>query len=46
MRQSLFGMNVNILQNYPDWRWYILFGGGFLLITFLAWLLFKHGQVC
>ncbi|EKJ75846.1 hypothetical protein FPSE_04026 [Fusarium pseudograminearum CS3096] len=22
---SLFGMNVNILENNPDWRWYLLF---------------------
>jgi hypothetical protein len=39
-------MNVDILQTNPDWRWYILFGGGFLAFTVLGWLLFKYGQVC
>lgn len=44
-RQSLFGMNVDILASNPDWRWYILLGGGFLVVTVLGWLLFKYGQV-
>lgn len=38
-------MNVDILETNPDWRWYFLFGGGFLALTVLGWLLFKYGQV-
>jgi hypothetical protein len=39
--QSLFGMNVNILKDNPDWRWYILFGRAFLILTIVGWLGFK-----
>ncbi|KAF2800332.1 hypothetical protein K505DRAFT_228981, partial [Melanomma pulvis-pyrius CBS 109.77] len=42
---SLFGMNVDILETNPDWRWYLLLGSGFLALTVLGWLLFKYGQV-
>ncbi|KAJ6093154.1 ankyrin [Penicillium sp. IBT 16267x] len=35
---SLFGMNVNLLQNDPDWRWYLLFGVGILLFTYGLWV--------
>jgi hypothetical protein len=38
-------MNVNILENNPDWRWYLLFGGGCLILTVSVWLLFKYGEV-
>ncbi|BCS20075.1 uncharacterized protein APUU_20507A [Aspergillus puulaauensis] len=31
---SLFGMNVNALENNPDWRWYLLFAGASFLVTF------------
>jgi hypothetical protein len=34
-------MNVDILESNPDWRWYLLFGGGCLALTALVWLLFK-----
>jgi len=43
--QSLFGMNVDILKDNPDWRWYILFGGAFLILTLVGWLVFKYTQV-
>ncbi|KAK1963978.1 hypothetical protein LY78DRAFT_659816 [Colletotrichum sublineola] len=39
-------MNVDILQDNPDWRWYILLGGVFLILTVLGWLFFKFVQVC
>jgi hypothetical protein len=38
-------MNVDILESNPDWRWYLLFGGGCLTLTVLVWLLAKYGQV-
>ncbi|KAJ5538533.1 hypothetical protein N7494_008012 [Penicillium frequentans] len=38
---SLFGMNVNLLQDNPDWRWYILFGGLTLVFTAALWLITK-----
>ncbi|OAL48910.1 hypothetical protein IQ07DRAFT_65667 [Pyrenochaeta sp. DS3sAY3a] len=42
---SLFGMNVNVLENNPDWRWFMLFLGCLLIVTVVVWLLFKYGQV-
>ncbi|CAK40532.1 uncharacterized protein An10g00960 [Aspergillus niger] len=36
-QQSLFGMNVNALQNNPDWRWYIVFGAASLFLTYALW---------
>jgi hypothetical protein len=39
-------MNVDILESNPDWRWYLLFGGGCLALTVIVWLVFKYGQVC
>lgn len=38
-------MNVNILENNPDWRWFMLFLGCLLIVTVVVWLLFKYGQV-
>jgi hypothetical protein len=38
-------MNVDILETNPDWRWYILFGGTFLILTIIGWLLFKYCRV-
>ncbi|PCD33647.1 hypothetical protein AU210_009867 [Fusarium oxysporum f. sp. radicis-cucumerinum] len=38
---SLFGMNVNLLSNNPDWRWYILVAGVVLTLTVVGWLIFK-----
>ncbi|KAK2690543.1 hypothetical protein QWA68_010254 [Fusarium oxysporum] len=39
---SLFGMNVNLLSNNPDWRWYILVAGVVLTLTVVGWLIFKE----
>lgn len=30
-------MNVNALQNNPDWRWYIVFGAASLFLTYALW---------
>jgi hypothetical protein len=39
-------MNVNILAENPDWRWYLLFAGASLLLTTAGWLLlFKYYSV-
>jgi uncharacterized membrane protein len=38
-------MNVDLLKDNPDWRWYLLFGGAFLMITFAGWLIFKINPV-
>ncbi|KAJ5892177.1 ankyrin [Penicillium subrubescens] len=35
---SLFGMNVNALQNNPDWKWYLLFCAGLLMFTYALWV--------
>ncbi|KAK4113096.1 hypothetical protein N656DRAFT_778619 [Canariomyces notabilis] len=43
---SLFGMNIDLLKDNPDWRWYVLFGGTFLMITFVGWLIFRINPVC
>jgi hypothetical protein len=34
-------MNVSILKDNPDWRWYLLFGGAFQILTLIGWLGFK-----
>ncbi|KAI0437057.1 ankyrin repeat-containing domain protein [Xylaria telfairii] len=39
---SLFGMNVDILSNNPGWYWYFPVAGGFILLTFGVWILFKR----
>lgn len=38
-------MNVNILENNPDWRWYLLVVGTILLLTISVWLLFEYLKV-
>jgi hypothetical protein len=38
-------MNVDILKDNPDWRWYMLFGGGILILTIAGWLIFKYSPV-
>lgn len=43
--QSLFGMNVNLLENNPDWRWYLAIGALFLLLTVAIWIIFKAFSV-
>ncbi|KAI1742086.1 ankyrin repeat-containing domain protein [Xylaria scruposa] len=39
---SLFGMNVDILSRDPSWWWYFPIAGGFLLLTFGVWIIFKR----
>ncbi|KAB2105292.1 hypothetical protein AG0111_0g7058 [Alternaria gaisen] len=39
---SLFGMNVNILKDNPDWRWFLLAAGICLVSTICGWLIFKY----
>ena len=34
-------MNVNLLENNPDWRWYILFGALSFVFTGALWLVSK-----
>ena len=34
-------MNVNLLQDNPDWRWFILFGFMSLVTTGILWLVSK-----
>jgi hypothetical protein len=34
-------MNVNLLQDNPDWRWVILFGIMSLVTTGILWLISK-----
>jgi hypothetical protein len=43
--QSLFGMNVNILADNPDWRWFLLGVMVCLGTTICAWLIFKYCPV-
>ena len=38
-------MNVDILENNPDWRWYLLAAGASLTVTVVGWLTFKYSQV-
>ncbi|KAF2825893.1 hypothetical protein CC86DRAFT_324609 [Ophiobolus disseminans] len=38
---SLFGMNVSILKDDPDWRWFLIAGAICLSSTMGAWLIFK-----
>ncbi|CAI9631388.1 unnamed protein product [Alternaria burnsii] len=39
---SLFGMNVNILKDNPDWRWFLLAASICLVSTICGWLIFKY----
>ncbi|KAI1123256.1 ankyrin repeat-containing domain protein [Nemania abortiva] len=39
---SLFGMNVDILSKNPSWWWYFPIAGGFVLLTFGVWIIFKR----
>lgn len=38
-------MNVDICKDNPDWRWYILVVGVFLMLTIIGWLIFKYNPV-
>ena len=38
-------MNVDLLQDNPDWRWYILFACASVVITGITWLISKCSPV-
>ncbi|PVH91367.1 hypothetical protein DM02DRAFT_664071 [Periconia macrospinosa] len=38
---SLFGMNVDLLQDNPDWRWFVLVVGALLMINLMIWVVIK-----
>jgi hypothetical protein len=38
-------MNVDLLKDNPDWRWYILFGGAFVVLTIAGWLFLRYNPV-
>lgn len=40
--QSLFGMNVNVLESNPPWWIYIPFAVVTLGLTMVVWLTFKR----
>ncbi|KAK7215492.1 hypothetical protein V2G26_003495 [Clonostachys chloroleuca] len=42
---TLFGMNINLLQDNPDWRWFLLIGGICLSLSFTGWLTFKFSSL-
>lgn len=33
-------MNVNVLADNPDWRWYVLIGAASLILTMVIWFVF------
>ncbi|CRL31483.1 unnamed protein product [Penicillium camemberti] len=37
--QSLFGMNVNLLETHPGRKWYLLWAGLALLLTGGLWII-------
>lgn len=39
-------MNVNLVENNPDWWWYVVISGPVFAIVILAWLMFKYLPVC
>lgn len=38
-------MNVNLIEDNPDWRWYLLFAGGFLVLSLFGWIFTKRYSV-
>jgi Mg2+ and Co2+ transporter CorA len=38
--KSLFGMNINLLKDNPDWRWFLPIAVTLILMAFGLWLLF------
>ncbi|KAK8135653.1 hypothetical protein PG984_003593 [Apiospora sp. TS-2023a] len=41
---SVFGMNVNLFKDNPEWWWFVIVSGVVLSLTILGWLCFKYGQ--
>ncbi|KAH0604811.1 uncharacterized protein H6S33_006479 [Morchella sextelata] len=38
---SLFGMNINILENNPEWWWAFVIGGSLFVFVIFCWILMK-----
>lgn len=38
-------MNVNVLKDNPDWRWFLLFVLVVLFLAITGWLTFKYTSV-
>jgi p-aminobenzoyl-glutamate transporter AbgT len=41
---SLFGMNINLLKDNPDWRWFLPIAVTLILMAFGLWLLFDWAE--
>ncbi|KAH6638134.1 hypothetical protein C7974DRAFT_390939 [Boeremia exigua] len=39
---GLFGMNVDILESNPSWKWCLVFMAGTLSLTMMVWIVFKR----
>jgi len=39
-------MNVNLFDNHPSWRWYILAGIVVQVLVTSGWIVFKFTKVC
>ncbi|KAK8856783.1 ankyrin repeat-containing domain protein [Apiospora arundinis] len=42
---SVFGMNVNIFKDNPEWWWFVIVSSIVLALTIVVWLGFKYGQL-
>ncbi|KAG7425970.1 Serine/threonine-protein phosphatase 6 regulatory ankyrin repeat subunit B [Fusarium oxysporum f. sp. raphani] len=42
LASSLFGMNVDVLKDNPDWRWFIPIAGMTITLTICGWLVFEY----
>ncbi|QKD63079.2 uncharacterized protein FOBCDRAFT_234770 [Fusarium oxysporum Fo47] len=42
LASSLFGMNVDVLKDNPDWRWFIPTAGATITLTICGWLIFEY----
>ncbi|KAK6833356.1 hypothetical protein PG987_008050 [Apiospora arundinis] len=42
---SVFGMNVNVFEDNPEWWWFVIVSGIVLTLTIVVWLGFKYGQL-
>jgi uncharacterized protein (DUF58 family) len=40
--QSLFGMNVDVLESNPSWWFYIPLAVVLMIVTLSVWLIFKY----
>jgi hypothetical protein len=37
-------MNIDILRDNPEWRWFVLVSGVMVAVTIAMWLLLQYGQ--